>query len=166
MHGKENMKEKEEQRYGRNKSTTVDKSYLESGEFRNKFDRISDSQKLNKLLYQLAKKILLHRSGTRYEDMYWIDPMTNKVVAKEIDSFYEKKIVYSQQTRQEIKNYEGLITIHSHPDSFPPSVEDLNTNYKRGYSIGIVVTHDGKVFVYGSKEVTVQTEMRTVLRIS
>lgn len=51
-----NLLSKEEQRYGRNKETLVNHSYIESGEYRRKFDNISDNAELNKLLYQLAKK--------------------------------------------------------------------------------------------------------------
>ena len=70
------MLSKEEQRYGRNKETVINHSYIEGGEYRKKFDRISDDMELNKLLYQLAKKMPVHRSDTLYEDMYWIDPET------------------------------------------------------------------------------------------
>lgn len=55
---------KEEQRYGRNKDTAINHAYISSGEYRKKFDQISDNKKLNKLLYQLAKTMLEHRSGT------------------------------------------------------------------------------------------------------
>ena len=67
---------KEEQRYGRNKNTVINHAYINSGEYRKKFDKISDNKKLNKLLYQLAKAMLEHRSGTLYEDMYWVDAET------------------------------------------------------------------------------------------
>lgn len=76
---------KEEQRYGRNKDTTINHAYISSGEYRKKFDQISDNKNLNKLLYQLAKNMLKHRSGTLYEDMYWIDAETATIVAKEIE---------------------------------------------------------------------------------
>ena len=145
------MKEKEEQRYGRDKATTVDKGFLENGEFRRKFDKISDSPKLNRLLYQLAKKMLLHRSGTRYEDMYWIDPVTCEVVASECTSTIEEKVIYSEKTIRAIEGRDDLITIHSHPSGFPPSVEDLNSNLTHSYVKGIVVTHKCSVFVYSSR---------------
>lgn len=76
-------REIEEQRYGRNKNTSVNFSYIESGEYRRKFDAISNNIELNRLLYKLAKKMLKHRSGTLYEDMYWIDLDTLEVIAEE-----------------------------------------------------------------------------------
>lgn len=126
--------EDEEQRKGRNKATIVNKTYIESGEYRRKFDKITDSPELNRKLYQLAKRMLYHRSGTRFEDMYWIYADTLEVVAQETERNYEEKIVYSRSTKRIIKQHKNLITIHSHPGSFPPSVDDLMSNYKRKYA--------------------------------
>lgn len=100
---------KEEQRYGRNKETVINYAYINSGEYRKKFDKISDNRKLNKLLYQLAKTMLKHRSETLYEDMYWIDAETAKVVAKEVEGCAKSKIIYSKGTLAKIRNRRGLI---------------------------------------------------------
>ena len=67
-----NTELQEIQRYGRNKTTAINYSYINSGEFRKKFDRISDDKELNRKVYQIAKKILKLRSGTNFEDMYWM----------------------------------------------------------------------------------------------
>ncbi|MBP3569517.1 MAG: hypothetical protein J6K04_10170 [Lachnospiraceae bacterium] len=146
------LSSKEEQRYGRNKETVINRAYIESGEYRKKFDRISNNAELNKLLYQLAKKMLLHRSGTLYEDMYWIDPDVLCVVASEINCDMEQRIVYSHATIKAIRGKKGLLTIHSHPNSFPPSLADFNSNYEHHNGIGIVCGHDGSVYVYRAEE--------------
>lgn len=109
----------EEQRYGRNKPTAINHTYIESGEYRRKFDNITKNNQINKLLYKLAKKMLIHRSGTMLEDMYWIDPVEIKVIASETGQKEPSSIVYSGVTINTIKKYEHLITIHSHPESFP-----------------------------------------------
>lgn len=145
-------KELEEQRYGRNKQTTVNHTYINGGEFRRKFDNISNNRNLNRRLYQLAKKMLNHRSGTLYEDMYWINVDTADVVASELESDVEEQILYSDSTIETIRSYDNLLTIHSHPNSFPPSISDLNSNYINGYQIGIIVCHDGKIYMYSVLE--------------
>ena len=147
-----NLLSKEEQRYGRNKETLVNHSYIESGEYRRKFDNISDNAELNKLLYQLAKKMLTHRSGTLFEDMYWIDPDTLEVVASETNCREEQRIIYSEATKREIRGREGLVTIHTHPSSFPPSLEDFNSSFENRNSFGVVCCHDGKIFMYSAEE--------------
>lgn len=46
----------EKQRYGRMKETSVNRSYIESGDYRRKFDMITESASLNRLIYEMAKK--------------------------------------------------------------------------------------------------------------
>lgn len=147
-----NYKFQEEQRNGRIKGTLINHSYIDGGEYRKKFDSISDNPKLNKLLYRLSKKMLLHRNGTLYEDMYWIDTETCSVVAEETSQNVIKKIKYSRRTQKNIKKQEGLLTIHSHPNSYPPSIEDFNSNYLNQFGVGIIICHDGKIFLYSSNE--------------
>lgn len=144
--------ESEEQRAGRNKTTLVDHTYIRQGFYKRKFDNISNNKELSRLLFQLSKKMLNHRSGSKFEDMYWIDLDTITVVAQEVNASNEEMIEYSQNTTKIIQKYEGLLTIHSHPNSFPPSIDDFNSNYSHNYGIGIVVCHDGKVFMYSANE--------------
>lgn len=146
------MRELEQQRKGRNKNTIIDYNYISSNRYRKKFDYISNDKKLNKLLYKIAKKMLLHRSGTEYEDMYWIDLINGKIVCKITDSKYKKKIIYTTTIKKMIKKSENLLTIHTHPDSFPPSIDDINSNYDHNYEIGIVICHDGRVYMYSAEE--------------
>lgn len=142
----------EHQRYGRNKDTAINHAYISSGEYRNKYNLISNNEYLNRLLYKIAKTILNHRSGSEFEDMYWIDPMSLEIVAKEVSQIKEKSVAYSKKTQKYVKRNKGLITIHNHPSGFPPSIDDFNSNYKNGYSLGVICGHDGSVFIYTSDE--------------
>ena len=142
----------EYQRYGRNKDTIVNKTYIESGEYRRKFDNITDDPKVNKALYQCAKEALYHRSGTALEDMYWIDEQGNIAVSIK-DSDTPREVTYTQAVKRAIENRSDLVTIHNHPSSMPPSIDDLNSSCKRDYRYGVVACHDGKVFVYSSRQI-------------
>ncbi len=144
----------EYQRYGRNKNTLVNKTYIESGEYRKKFDSITDSKTVNRVLYSKAKEMLLHRSGTILEDMYWIDKETGNVVACITDQGEEiqSRIEYTQAVRKVIANRNDLIAMHTHPQSMPPSAADFNSVFSNNYALGIVICHDGKVFCITSKE--------------
>jgi hypothetical protein len=143
----------EYQRYGRNKDTLVNKTYIDSGEYRKKFDKLTDNPEVNKSLYECAKKALRHRSGTELEDMYWIDGNTGEIVAEEINSNIKRRVNYSNKTQKAVSSYdkEQLITIHTHPSSMPPSIGDFNACYKNGYKSGYIACHDGKIFGYTSK---------------
>ncbi len=141
----------EDQRYGRNKETVIDRTYIESGEYRKKFDRITENNELNRILYNKAKEILLHRGGTLFEDMYWLDPQTGMVVAAALNEQLEQQVVYSDKLLKKVNN-KNLITIHNHPGSMPPSVEDFNSALTHGYLLGVVVCHDGTVYTYSSQQ--------------
>ena len=99
MHVREQI---EQQRYGRNKDTIINHTYIESGEYRNKFDGISDDKELNRLVYQIAKQMLYHRSGSEYEDMYWVDVESKKVIAQEVKQEIPGSIRYSRKTKRKI----------------------------------------------------------------
>ena len=142
----------EYQRYGRNKSTVINKTYIESGEFRRKFDRITEDANLARLLYNKAKEMLYHRSGTEYEDMYWISVGSCCVLASVLNEKSIEQITYTSGIFDTIRDYDDIITIHTHPHSMPPSIEDINANHMYGYRRGIVVCHNGQVYVYGSEE--------------
>lgn len=142
----------ENQRYGRNKNTLVNKSYIDSGEYRKKFDALSDNESVNKTLYDCSKAALKHRSGTINEDMYWIDGDTGKSICSVTDSVDDRGIRYSSKIENSIKNYNNVVTVHTHPGSMPPSISDFNSCNKYGYSFGIVACHNGKVFKYTSNQ--------------
>jgi len=143
---------KEEQRYGRNKDTTINHAYICSGEYRRKFDSVSTDRGLNRLLYNLAKTMLYYRSGTKIEDMYWVDMSSLKIVYKIINSTVEEKILYTWRIKRIVRRNRNLVTIHSHPSSFPPSIEDFNSACVNNYKFGIVCGHNGNLFVYSSEE--------------
>ncbi len=144
------------QRYGRNKDTSVNKTYINSGEYRRKFDNATDNPNVNKALYDCAKKALLHRSGTLFEDMFWLDAETGEVIFAVENSTIERTIYYSQNLSGKIKAHiakgRSLVTIHTHPSSLPPSVADFNSNFQRGYTEGFIACHDGRLIRYSSDQ--------------
>ena len=147
---------KEDQRYGRDKSTIVNKTYIESGEYRRTFDGIVDDPKIARVLYSLAKEMLFHRSGTQTEDMYWIDGDTGEIVTKVTEQTLNIKhnVIYSDTVKSAIKGRSNLITLHTHPSSMPPSIADFNAFFQNHYRASLVVCHDGTVFQYESNQKT------------
>ena len=142
----------EYQRYGRNKETLVNSTYIESGEYRKKFDRITDNVEVSRTLYSKAKEMLWHRSGTMLEDMYWIDAATGKVVASVLDTQVERKIVYGDLLKKALQGKTGLIAMHTHPQSMPPSIADFNSSFKNSYGKSIIICHDGTIYEYISSQ--------------
>lgn len=142
----------EYQRYGRNKDTLVNKTYIDSGEYRRKFDNITDNPKVNKTLYDCAKAALKHRSGTEFEDMYWIDGDTGEIIKSALDEKEPRGVAYSDSINKAIRGRKNLVVMHTHPHSMPPSIADFNSAYSHNYSKAIILCHDGKIIQYNSTE--------------
>ena len=143
----------EYQRYGRNKSTLVNKTYIDGGEYRRKFNNATDNPDVNKSLYNCSKEALKHCSGTVYEDMYWLDSKSGNVLLSITDSTDERAIVYTEKIKRAISGRSDIITIHTHPSSMPPSISDLNSCCRNQYKMGFVACHDGRLFSYSSNEI-------------
>lgn len=144
----------ENQRYGRNKDTLVNKTYIDSGEYRRKFDKISDNPIVNRIIYDKTKEMLKHRSGTLFEDMYWIDGNNGKIIAKEVNCDEVQRIYYSNATKKAVLAHRGgnIITVHTHPSSMPPSPADFNSCWRNGYNRGYIACHNGKLYEYKSNQ--------------
>lgn len=142
----------ENQRYGRNKDTLVNKTYIDGGDYRRKYDNATENPEVNKALYDCAKSALKHRSGTIFEDMYWIDGDSGEVILGVTDSTLPRGIAYTDRIRNAIEGKTNIVTLHTHPSSMPPSASDLNSCFRNQYRIGFVACHDGKVFAYQVNE--------------
>ncbi len=142
------LQEDEVQRDGRNKETTIDNQYISSGEYRNKFDMITKSSELNRIIYHKAKEMLQHRSGTEFEDMYWFDMDKKSVICAKLDETNLKEIRHTKAIDKNLKNCNSILAMHTHPHSMPPSAEDFNSFVRCGYQEGIVLCHDGAIYRY------------------
>lgn len=142
----------EYQRYGRNKDTVINSTYINSGEYRRKFDKITKNDDINRILYSKAKEMLFHRSGTLLEDMYWFDGDTGEIVASALNETEEEKIEYTPSISKAINGRDNLIAMHTHPNSMPPSMADFNSCFKHSYCQSLVLCHDGIIYSYTSNQ--------------
>lgn len=142
----------EYQRYGRNKDTVINAAYINGGEYRRKFDRLTNNEDINRILYMKAKEMLFHRSGTLFEDMYWVDSNTGEIVAIALDEEYKERIEYSKAISKAISGKTNLITLHTHPNSMPPSIADFNSCCEHKYLKSLVICHDGTIYEYSSNQ--------------
>lgn len=152
------LEEMEDQRAGRNKETIVDNSYIESGAYRRKIDRITTSDQMNRLIYQKAKEMLQHRSGTEHEDMYWFDLDTGEIICSKLDETNIKEIRHTKEINKRLQKCANILAVHTHPHSMPPSAEDFNCFVEAGYQVGIVLCHDGTVYMYTARN-TISLEL-------
>ncbi|MFP5521288.1 minor capsid protein [Peptococcus simiae] len=127
----------------------VNKAVINSAAFAKKINSISDNKKLNDNLLKAAKEILKHRDGTLLEDLYLLDFETGKIVYKNKLSTDAQRVAYTQKMRQLLNNHpDTFVAIHNHPQGMPPRAADINAAAKNKYKRGLVVGHNGRVFVY------------------
>lgn len=137
-----------------NAQNSVDLEYLKSEDYKNKFKGITGNTKVDEQLYQQSKAILTHRNGTDKEDMCLIDSRTGKIAGRQSNSKVDFGVEYNSSIENAIKNNPRgtLISIHNHSTNNPPTGSDFVSNGSNGYQLGLVVTHNGKVFTYKAGE--------------
>ena len=138
---------------------TVDTEYITSREYHEKFKTITSDPEVNEKIYNESKAILIHRNGTSKEDICLIDSKTAEVVARQYEPKGENGVDdYNKKMVNAIAGHppHTLISLHNHPTNNPPTGNDLTSNGAHRYLLGVVVTHNGKVFTYkvGNKPFT------------
>lgn len=123
---------------------------INTKEYREKFNVISGDNNLNQELYQRSKDILIHRNGTNKEDMYLISSLDAKVKGRSVSAKVENVVEYNKSLNDAVKSEpkKTLISIHNHGTNLPPTGADFASAGSRGYKKGIVVCHNGDVYVY------------------
>lgn len=128
----------------------VDLEYIKSTEYKEKFKQITDRPEVNESIYQRTKAMLTHRNGTNREDMYLLDKSSGRIIGAQTASKMEYEVVYNGSLKKAIKESApySLISIHNHPTNIPPSGSDFVSAGFRKYGLGVVVCHNGDVYVY------------------
>ncbi len=127
----------------------VPKDLVKSKEFRSKFDSMDSDKKIQRQYYQVAKKMLSHRSGTNGEDLYFYNTRTKKWYSSTTGK-QAGTPDYTEEIRRALQESEKgeIVSFHNHPLGMPPSAGDLNAALKNGYQKGYTIGHDGTVFEY------------------
>lgn len=124
-------------------------NYIDSSEYRDKFDKLGENSTVTREAYSKSKIMLRHRSGTAFEDMTFINSLTGKALTQ--NSYeVESQVIPTKKMKEMIKASEPytIISIHTHSGSNLPSYTDLLTAQKRRYKYGVVTCHNGVIFKY------------------
>lgn len=141
--------------YGKG-AVDVDLDYINSKEYKAKFSLITDNPKANESIYNVSKSILKHCDGTEHEDMYLLS-MDGEVISKVTDSVSTLGINYSDEFKKALadvaENGTPVIAIHNHPHGTPPSSDDFRKAFENKYSVGVIIGHNGQIYVYSNNGV-------------
>lgn len=138
----------EENSKNRYDSTAVSPVVKTSG-YRKLYNNLDESVDIQRTACKKAREMLEHRSGTKFEDMTFINTATGEALTR-TDYEVENQVLPSKRMRRMVSEAEPhtVIAIHNHPGSSVPSITDLETAYEKRYKYGLIACHNGTVMKY------------------
>lgn len=129
--------------------STAVSPFVKTSGYRKLFNNLDESTAIQRTAYERAREMLSHRSGTKFEDLAFIDTVTGKAMIR-ADYDVENEVIPSLKMRRMVMGAEPstIIAIHNHPGSSVPSIMDLSTAYEKRYKYGIIACHNGYVMRY------------------
>ena len=112
-------------------------------------DKVTNNTKVARSLWNCANDILAHRTGTKFEDLSFIDSNTGKRKTNKDYNVenHAKPNKPMKKMLKEAKSY-TVIGVHNHPSSGVPSLPDIRACIERKYKFGVVVCHNGTIYKY------------------
>ena len=145
----------------------VDMDYINSNEYRMKFHGITGNPVVDDRIAEQCKTILESRSGTYKETLVILDADKGSWLGTVDNSIEDNAVYYSEKALRLVENAKRrghrLLTIHNHPEGYPPTADDCVSAGNRGYSLGVVCGHNGAVYTY--EPASVSMSQRDCLRI-
>lgn len=131
-------------------SNKTDMEYINSDEYRAKFNAISDNPTLNHAIYKYCKAAVTHQSGDYFEDLTILS--TDGILIGQTSSKERNITQYTQKLKTTVKTAKpySLISIHNHGTNIPPSGADFVSAGEKKHAFGIVACHNGTTYYYSS----------------
>lgn len=101
--------------------------------------------------YRDIVRMLGHRSGTPYEDLYAYGLVSGCRLGSIVNAHRPKRVELSQELCEaiaEATREDRVALVHSHPDSLPPSAADIQSLAATGAKRGVIACHDGSLYVF------------------
>lgn len=97
-------------------------------------------------------RILRHRSGTEFEDLYAYDITTGERLGSKVNSKIAKAVYPNAKMKAKMQQARELgheiAVVHNHPGSTAPSFSDIEALVTSGSKFGCIACHDGSMIRY------------------
>ena len=122
---------------------------VKTAQYRRLYNNLEESVKIQRYAYQCAKEMLQHRSGTKFEDMTYINTVTGEQLTRS-DYDVENQVMPSKRMKEMVQKSEPytVIALHNHPGNSVPSMADIHSAYVQKYKYGLIVCHNGVLMRY------------------
>lgn len=126
----------------------VDRQMLESSAYRRQIDKLGENTQISRTIYQAIKNTLTQRSGTQFENLTYINSLTNESLTRS-DYNKEHECIPSKAMKSMLLSSPGeIIAIHNHPGNSVPSMDDIKSAKDGKYQYGIIACHNGNIYKY------------------
>lgn len=99
-----------------------------------------------------ARRMLSHRAGTAFEDLYAYDLTDGRRLGSVTTSRERQKVEFSPKlaaaVAEAVSAGHEVVTLHNHPGSSIPSAADVLSLTRSGAARGVIACHDGSLYVY------------------
>ena len=128
---------------------TVASPFVKTSGYRKLYNNLDEPVDIQRTACKKAREMIAHRSGTKYEDLTFIDTVTGKSLTRS-DYDVESEVMPSMKMRRMVMAAEPhtIIAMHNHPGSSVPSITDLISAHRKNYKYGLIVCHNGYVMRY------------------
>lgn len=127
----------------------INRKQIASAAYREKYNALPETKKVQRKVCSGAGEILRHRDGTAYEDLAYIDSKTgNVIINKSYDEIRISKPNRKQNKMLKEADDYTIIGIHNHSRSSVLGLNDLVVTRNRKYEYGMVIYHDGTIYKY------------------
>lgn len=135
-------------------SPVTDLKYVNSPEYRQKFNSISDNSNLNSAIYRYCKAAVTHQSGGYYENITILK--SDGTLVGQSSGKIQYETFYSDDLKGKIAQEPEytLVSIHNHGTNLPPSGADFVSAGNKRYAMGVVCCHNGEVYLYDVRNAT------------
>lgn len=129
---------------------TVDMDRVNGRDYRSNIRRVFGD--LSETAHADISRMLRHRSGTPYEDLYAYDLTSGERIGSVVNAVEPKRVEPTAELRggiaAAVSSGHEVVMVHNHPDSMIPSAADIQSLIATGARRGVIACHDGSIYVY------------------
>lgn len=133
------------------RTAVVDMSKVNGKSYRKNVEKVFGKD-MAPLVHEDMKRMLGHRSGTLYEDIYAYDLDAHTRIGSETSQMSTFSASIGKKLSNSIAEARGaghhFVIMHNHPGSSMPSLEDIRSVRNSGASFGVIACHDGSIIKF------------------
>ena len=151
------------------RNTIVNREVLNARTMDTIFSVLGEDSETTAEISNRTMEILRHRTGTRWEDLAYVNPVNHEsMINKDFNWYSRKKKTSMCQPSKDMKKMladadeRTIISIHNHPFNSAPSFADIQAAYKRKYKYGLVIGHKGNIYKYAVRDDAVLNKLSQI----